>query len=98
MGVINAEYMGMSSSKKLLVKRILYIRNLPIDVSIEELVNLFERFGEIYQIRIGIKKETHGTAFIVFKRFYDNSIVSNNISGLTIRNKYIIALVFFVNL
>mmetsp|Transcript_10803 Transcript_10803/g.14941 ORF Transcript_10803/g.14941 Transcript_10803/m.14941 type:complete len:89 (+) Transcript_10803:44-310(+) len=86
----------MSSVKKIHVKRILYIRNLPNDVSIEELVTLFERFGKIYQIRIGIKKETHGTAFIVFKNFYDDNFVSNNITGLTIRNKYIIVLIFFI--
>mmetsp|Transcript_14953 Transcript_14953/g.23824 ORF Transcript_14953/g.23824 Transcript_14953/m.23824 type:complete len:89 (+) Transcript_14953:4211-4477(+) len=88
----------MLSPKKLHVKRILYVRNLPVDVSLEELVTLFERFGEIYQIRIGIQKETHGTAFIIFKNFYDKNFVSNNISGLTVRNKYIIVLIFFVTI
>lgn len=46
--------------------RILEVRNLPRGVTGEELLALFGRFGSVFQVRLGVTKETRGRAFVVF--------------------------------
>ncbi len=43
------------------VNRILYVRNLPFKITSEELYSIFGRYGAVYQIRLGDRKDTRGT-------------------------------------
>ena len=51
---------------------ILHVRNLPFSLDQENashaLYDLFAPFGEIIQIRLGVAKDTRGTAFVVLKK------------------------------
>jgi len=42
------------------VNRVLYVRNLPFKITVEELYEIFGKYGAVYQIRIGNKKDTRG--------------------------------------
>ncbi|CAD25084.1 similarity to HYPOTHETICAL PROTEIN CGB0_HUMAN [Encephalitozoon cuniculi GB-M1] len=48
--------------------QILFVRNLPKDVSKDKVVELFGEYGTIVQIRIGVEKNTAGSAFVVYSR------------------------------
>ena len=47
------------------VNRMLYVRNLPFNISSEEMYDIFGKYRAIQQIRIGTNKDTRGTAFVV---------------------------------
>lgn len=47
--------------------QILFIRNLPKEIGKDKVVELFEEYGAIVQIRIGVERGTEGTAFVVYK-------------------------------
>ena len=53
------------------VNRVLYVRNLPFNISSEEMYDIFGKYGAIRQIRVGTSKDTRGTAFVVYEDIYD---------------------------
>ncbi len=48
-------------------RRVVYVRNLPFNITSEEMYDIFGKYGAIRQIRIGDSKETRGTAFVVYE-------------------------------
>lgn len=44
-----------------------YVRNLPFNITPEEMYDIFGKFGALRQVRIGDSKETRGTAFVVYE-------------------------------
>ncbi|KAI5081881.1 hypothetical protein GOP47_0001624 [Adiantum capillus-veneris] len=50
------------------VNRVLYVRNLPFNITSEEMYDIFGKYGAIRQIRVGTNKDTRGTAFVVKPR------------------------------
>jgi len=72
------------------VNRIIYVRNLPFNISTEELYDLFGRYGGIRQIRIGTSKESRGTAYVVFNDIYDSKQACDHLSGFNVQNRYLI--------
>nr|BAS01642.1 mRNA splicing factor PRP14 [Lotharella vacuolata] len=77
---------------------ILYIRNLPSDITLIELRTLLEEFGAIYQIRMliffyrGFTYKTRGTAFVVFRNSTDANNAKLKLNGKNYRGKYMIVL------
>ena len=69
------------------VNRALFVRNLPYQISSEEMYknyadkgiicsvtnryDLFGKYGAIRQIRLGNEQETKGTAFVVYEDIFD---------------------------
>lgn len=47
--------------------RVLYVRNLPFNISSEEMYDIFGKYGALRQVRVGDSKETRGTAFVVYE-------------------------------
>ena len=45
------------------VNRVLYVRNLPFNITADEMYDIFGKYGAIRQIRLGDKKDTRGTAY-----------------------------------
>jgi len=78
------------------VNRILFIKNLPFEITGEELYDIFGKFGAIRQIRIGNKnnKETKGTAFVVYEDIYDAKNAREHLSGFNVKDRYLIVLYF----
>eukprot|EP00526_Cylindrotheca_closterium_P028129 CAMPEP_0113653280 /NCGR_PEP_ID=MMETSP0017_2-20120614/28491_1 /TAXON_ID=2856 /ORGANISM="Cylindrotheca closterium" /LENGTH=86 /DNA_ID=CAMNT_0000566255 /DNA_START=23 /DNA_END=280 /DNA_ORIENTATION=+ /assembly_acc=CAM_ASM_000147 len=67
------------------VNRILYVRNLPFQITAEELYTIFGKYGAVYQIRLGDKhKDTKGTAFVVYEDIYDAKAAVDHLSGFNV--------------
>lgn len=71
---------------------ILYIRNLPKNITLIELKALLEDFGDIYQVRMGFTGRTKGTAFVVFGNSKCTEQAKLKLNGENFKGKYIIAL------
>lgn len=74
------------------VNRILYVRNLPFNMSEEDLYGLFGKYGALRQVRLGCTKETRGTAFVVYEDIYDARNAQEHLSGFNVQNRYLIVL------
>ncbi|KAJ4822568.1 hypothetical protein Tsubulata_036736 [Turnera subulata] len=76
------------------VNRVLYVRNLPFNISSEEMYDIFGKYGAIRQIRIGTNKDTRGTAFVVYEDIYDAKTAVDHLSGFNVANRYLIVLYY----
>ena len=77
------------------MNRILYVRNLPFNVSAEELYAIFGKYGAVYQIRLGNKdKDTRGTAFVVYEDIYDAKNAVDHLSGFNVGGRYLVVLYY----
>eukprot|EP00246_Nothoceros_aenigmaticus_P009112 TRINITY_DN24431_c0_g1_i1.p1 TRINITY_DN24431_c0_g1~~TRINITY_DN24431_c0_g1_i1.p1 ORF type:complete len:125 (-),score=24.48 TRINITY_DN24431_c0_g1_i1:768-1142(-) len=76
------------------VNRVLYVRNLPFNISSEEMYDIFGKYGAIRQIRIGCNKDTRGTAFVVYEDIYDAKNAVDHLSGFNVANRYLIVLYY----
>jgi len=72
--------------------RILYVRNLPFNISPEDLYEIFGKYGAIRQIRLGSSKDTKGTAFVIYEDIYDAKNAQEHLSGFNVQNRYLIVL------
>lgn len=76
------------------VNRALYIRNLPFNITTEELYDIFGKYGPLRQIRFGVTKETRGTAYVVYEDIYDAKNACDHLSGFNVQNRYLIVLYY----
>ena len=76
------------------VNRILYVRNLPFKITSEELYEIFGKYGAVYQIRIGDKKDTRGTAFVIYEDIYDAKSAVDHLSGFNVGGRYLVVLYY----
>lgn len=76
------------------VNRVLYVRNLPFNISSEEMYDIFGKYGPVRQIRLGCNKETRGTAYIVYDDIYDAKNACDHLSGFNVQNRYLIVLYY----
>mmetsp|Transcript_35729 Transcript_35729/g.86463 ORF Transcript_35729/g.86463 Transcript_35729/m.86463 type:complete len:133 (+) Transcript_35729:100-498(+) len=77
------------------VNRILYVRNLPFQITAEELYTIFGKYGAVYQIRLGDKhKDTKGTAFVVYEDIYDAKAAVDHLSGFNVGGRYLVVLYY----
>ena len=72
--------------------RILYVRNLPFNISSEDLYEVFGKYGAIRQIRLGNTKDTRGTAYVVYEDIFDAKNAQEHLSGFNVQNRYLIVL------
>ncbi|CAL0307471.1 unnamed protein product [Lupinus luteus] len=75
------------------VNRVLYVRNLPFNITSEEMYDIFGKYGAIRQIRIGTNN-TRGTAFVVYEDIYDAKTAVDHLSGFNVANRYLIVLYY----
>lgn len=76
------------------VHRVLYVRNLPFNITSEEMYDIFGKYGGIRQIRLGCNKDTKGTAFVVYEDIYDAKNAVDHLSGFNVANRYLIVLYY----
>jgi len=76
------------------VNRILYVRNLPFKITSEEIYSVFGKYGAIFQIRVGDRKDTRGTAFVVYEDIYDAKAAVDHLSGFNIGGRYLVVLYY----
>jgi len=76
------------------VNRVLYVRNLPFKITAEEMYDIFGKYGTIFQIRMGDKPDTRGTAFVVYDDIYDAKNAVDHLSGFNVCGRYLIVLYY----
>lgn len=91
------------------VNRILFVKNLPYDITGEEMYEIFGKFGPLRQVRLyvslrcpivpysltifsGNRKDTKGTAFVVYEDIYDAKNAREHLSGFNVKDRYLIVL------
>jgi len=74
------------------VNRALFVKNLSYNVAVEELFDLFGKFGPIRQIRQGIANNTKGTAFVVYEDVMDAKQACDKLNGFNFQNRYLVVL------
>ncbi|KLO19869.1 RNA-binding domain-containing protein [Schizopora paradoxa] len=72
--------------------RILFIKNLPYSITGEDLYDLFLRYGNIRQIRIGNAAKTKGTAFVVYEDVMNAKNALEHLNGFHLQERYIVVL------
>jgi pre-mRNA branch site protein p14 len=76
------------------VNRIIFVRNLPFKITAEEMYDIFGKYGTIFQIRLGDKPDTRGTAFVVYDDIYDAKNAVDHLSGFNVCGRYLIVLYY----
>ena len=76
------------------VNRALYVRNLPYQISTEELYDIFGKFGAIRQVRLGNAPDTRGTAYVVYEDIYDAKSALDHLSGFNVGGRYLVVLYY----
>ena len=76
------------------VNRILYVRNLPFKITAEELYEIFGKYGAVFQIRLGDRKDTRGTAFVIYEDIYDAKAAVDHLSGFNVGGRYLVVLYY----
>ena len=74
------------------VNRILFVKNLPFNISSEELYDIFGKFGAIRQIRLGNENDTKGTAFVVYEDIFDAKVAQEKMNNFSVANRYLVVL------
>ena len=72
----------------------MFVRNLPYEITSEEMYELFGKYGGIRQIRVGDTKETKGTAFVVYEDIYDAATARDKLSGFSVASRYLVVLYY----
>ena len=78
------------------VNRILFVRNLPFKITPEEMYDIFGKYGTIFQIRLGDKPDTRGTAFVVYDDIYDAKNAVDHLNGFNVCGRYLVVLYYQV--
>eukprot|EP00920_Eleutheroschizon_duboscqi_P007973 GHVT01018527.1.p1 GENE.GHVT01018527.1~~GHVT01018527.1.p1 ORF type:complete len:141 (-),score=29.28 GHVT01018527.1:216-638(-) len=76
------------------VSRFIYVRNLPYQITADELYDIFGKYGPIRQIRKGVSPETKGTAFVVYDDIYDAKNAVDHLSGFNVAGRYLVVLYY----
>ena len=90
----NTQNLWRTKSSPPEVNRILYVRNLPFNITDEDMYDIFGKYGAIRQIRIGQTRDTKGTAYVVYADIYDAKAALEKLSGFNVANRYLIVLYF----
>mmetsp|Transcript_2177 Transcript_2177/g.3067 ORF Transcript_2177/g.3067 Transcript_2177/m.3067 type:complete len:93 (-) Transcript_2177:1432-1710(-) len=77
-----------------ILKKILYVRNLPLNIDTNEIYDLFSKYGRIFQIRIGFTSVTKGSCIIIYSTNKEASLALASLSGKLFKNKYLVILLF----
>lgn len=85
---------GLNSRLPPETNRILYVRNLPFKITSQELYDIFGKYGAIFQVRLGDRKDTRGTAFIIYEDIYDAKAAVDHLSGFNVGGRYLIVLYY----
>jgi len=76
------------------VNRTLYVRNLPFQISTDEVYDIFGKYGALRQVRLGDAKATRGTAYVTYEDIFDAKHACEHLSGFNVANRYLIVLYY----
>ena len=58
--------------------------------------DIFGKYGTIFQIRLGDKPDTRGTAFVVYDDIYDAKNAVDHLNGFNVCGRYLVVLYYQV--
>ncbi|KAK7394297.1 hypothetical protein VNO78_14819 [Psophocarpus tetragonolobus] len=76
------------------VNHVLYMWNVPFNITSKEVYDIFDKYSAIYQILIGTNKDTRGLTFVVYEDIYDAKTVIDHLFGFNVANHYLIVLYY----
>lgn len=76
------------------VNRILFVRNLPLKATADDLYEIFGKHGPIRQIRRGNALKSRGTAFVVYEDLLSAKRAVDALNGFHIGGRYLVCLYF----
>ncbi|CAH8569661.1 unnamed protein product [Dicrocoelium dendriticum] len=76
------------------VNRILLVKNLPYNISAEEMYDIFGKYGAIRQIRVGNTPETKGTGLVIYEDIFDAKNACDHLSGFNVCGRYLVVLYY----
>ena len=76
------------------VNRVLYVRNLPFNITADEMYDIFGKYGALRQVRLGNAADTRGTAFVVYEDIYDAKNAVDHLSGFNVCGRYLVVLFY----
>lgn len=74
--------------------RILFVRNLPLKASADDLYEIFGKHGPIRQIRRGSVAKTRGTAFVVYEDLLSAKKAVESLNGFHVGGRYLVCLYY----
>lgn len=76
------------------VNRILYVKNLPYNMKADELYDLFGRYGQVRQIRVGDQPTTKGSAFVIYEDIYEARNALERLKGFKVLDRFLVVQYF----
>lgn len=74
--------------------RILFVKNLPANVSGETCYKIFGRYGGIRQLRLGSEPKTKGTCFVVYDDIFSAKSALDELTGFNVEGRYLTVLYY----
>lgn len=68
--------------------QILYITNVPNDITKEQILKMFSKYGTVVQVRIGNRPDTAGSIFVIFQTIDSAVLAFQNMNGFYYKKKY----------
>ncbi|KAG7813498.1 hypothetical protein KL921_001044 [Ogataea angusta] len=75
---------------------IILVKNLPYDVKAAEMYEIFGKFGNIHEIRLGADKELKGQALVVYTNYKSCQTALDKMKGFNLNGRYIICSLYQV--
>ncbi|VUG19008.1 DEBR0S4_08174g1_1 [Brettanomyces bruxellensis] len=69
---------------------IIQVKNLPYNVKASDLYDLFGRFGNVHQVRIGTDNNTRGQAYIIYKNHKSSVLALKKLEGFNFNGRYLV--------
>ncbi|KNH05494.1 Nucleotide-binding alpha-beta plait [Perkinsela sp. CCAP 1560/4] len=76
------------------VNRLLYVRNLPLKVTSDQVYQLFGKFGYVYRIWVGRANVTRGSAYVMYASILDAKEAVSQLNNLKIGSRHL-SVVYF---
>jgi pre-mRNA branch site protein p14 len=74
------------------VSRLLYVKSLPYKITVDDLYDIFGKFGSVRQIRLGNTPATRGKAYVVYDDVFDAQRAVEHLNGFNIMGRYLVVL------
>lgn len=68
--------------------QILFIMNVPKDITKNQILNMFSRYGNVLQVRIGNRPDTAGSIFVIYQDIDSAVAAYRDMNGYYYKKKY----------
>lgn len=76
---------------------IILLKNLPFEITGDDIHKLCSKYGEILQIRRGTQPHLKGNCFVIFHEVSSAKKAAELLNGINFRGRYIVSLMYSVS-